>query len=59
MRAFCAGLRAWDAALFGGVDFKVTDGLKDGELFKALTVRKTDELAKRGAVIPSARVERT
>lgn len=48
IRNFCAKLREWDAALFGPVDFKITDNLGKKEAFKRLTVRKTDELVGYG-----------
>ena len=47
IRKFCQGLRAWNP-LFEETDFKLTDGLKAKERFKALTVRKTDELVAYG-----------
>ncbi|KAH8094057.1 hypothetical protein JL720_4046 [Aureococcus anophagefferens] len=48
VRKFCASLRAWDGALFGPADFKVTDGLEENQRFKALTIRKTEELVGYG-----------
>ena len=47
IRKFCMGLRAWNP-LFEETDFKLTDGLAAKERFKALTVRKTDELVAYG-----------
>jgi rhodanese-related sulfurtransferase len=47
IRKFCLGLRAWNP-LFEETDFKLTDGLQSKERFKALTVRKTDELVAYG-----------
>ena len=47
VRKFCKGLRAWNP-LFEETDFKLTDGLASKERFKALTVRKTDELVAYG-----------
>ena len=48
VRAFCLSLRRWDEKLFGPCDFKITDGLKKHELFKRLTIRKTEELVGYG-----------
>lgn len=48
IRAFCQALRDWKPDLFGETDFKVTDGLPNTKRFKALTVRKTEELVAYG-----------
>ncbi len=48
VRAFCRGLRRFDAKLFDAVDFKITDGLAEKQVFKALTIRKTEELVGYG-----------
>ena len=48
LRAFCEALRAWKPELFNQTDFKFTDGLPASRRFKALTVRKTDELVAYG-----------
>ena len=47
MRAFCEGLREWKE-VFLETDFKVTDGLATGKLFKALSIRKANELVAYG-----------
>jgi predicted sulfurtransferase len=47
LRAFCEGLRKWNP-LFLETDFKFTDGLNPHERFKALTIRKTEELVAYG-----------
>lgn len=47
-RAFCEGLRRWDPDLFNETDFKLTDGLKTTEKFKALTLKNTQELVAYG-----------
>lgn len=47
-RAFCEGLRKWDPDLFNDTDFKLTDGLKMTEKFKALTLKNTLELVAYG-----------
>jgi len=47
-RAFCAGLRDWDRKLFGETDFKFTDGVPASKKFKALTIKRTDELVAYG-----------
>ena len=47
-RAFVEGLRAFDPDLFGQTDFKLTDGLKASEKFKALTLGKKEELVAYG-----------
>ena len=55
VRKFCLGLREWKP-IFEETDFKLTDGLKPSERFKALTIRKTDELVGyglAGAAAPS------
>mmetsp|Transcript_10690 Transcript_10690/g.23576 ORF Transcript_10690/g.23576 Transcript_10690/m.23576 type:complete len:569 (-) Transcript_10690:106-1812(-) len=55
MRGFCQGLRDW-MPIFNETDFKLTDGLEHRKKFKALTVRKVDELVAyglEGAFAPS------
>lgn len=55
VRAFCQGLRDWNP-IFEQTDFKFTDGLDNKKRFKALTVRKVDELVAyglEGAYAPS------
>ena len=47
VRLFCTRLRGWDSA-FAGTDFKITDGLDATQQFKALTIRKTDEIVAYG-----------
>jgi predicted sulfurtransferase len=47
IRAFCQGLRDWNK-LFMECDFKITDGLDNKKKFKALTIRKVDELVAYG-----------
>jgi predicted sulfurtransferase len=47
VRSFCVGLRQWNP-VFLDTDFKLTDGLAAKEKFKALTIRKTDELVAYG-----------
>jgi len=47
IRGFCEGLRTWNPT-FQDTDFKITDGLDPKERFKALTVRKTEELVGYG-----------
>jgi predicted sulfurtransferase len=47
LRAFCQGLRDWNK-LFMECDFKFTDGLDAKKKFKALTIRKVDELVAYG-----------
>lgn len=44
IRAFCRALRAWKPQLFNATDFKIDDSLRLDQHFKALTVRKVDEL---------------
>ena len=48
VRRFCEGLRAWKPDLFQHTDFKITDGLAESMVFKAFTLRKTDELVAYG-----------
>ena len=48
VRAFCQGLRDWKPDLFNNTDFKFTDGLPNSKKFKALTIRKTEELVAYG-----------
>lgn len=43
VRNFCYALRSWNK-VFENTDFKLTDGLLKKERFKALTLRKTEEL---------------
>jgi len=47
LRAFCQGLRDWNS-VFDETDFKFTDGIPVKQGFKALTIRKTDELVAYG-----------
>jgi predicted sulfurtransferase len=47
VRAFCEALRGWDQA-FSETDFKLTDGLRPKEKFKALTIQKTVEIVAYG-----------
>ena len=47
IRAFCEGLRKWKP-IFLETDFKLTDGVPYAHRFKALTLRKTDELVAYG-----------
>jgi predicted sulfurtransferase len=47
IRNFANGLRKWNK-IFEETDFKLTDGLDAKERFKALTIRKTDELVAYG-----------
>ena len=48
LRLFVTELRAWKPEVFNATDFKITDGLSTSEKFKALTIRKTDELVGYG-----------
>ena len=48
IRGFCNGLRAWKPELFNATDFKITDHFENRHVFKALTVRHTDELVAYG-----------
>lgn len=55
IREFCQGLRDWNP-IFNETDFKLTDGLEHRKKFKALTIRKVDELVAyglEGAYAPS------
>ena len=47
IRGFCMGLRAWNP-LFENTDFKITDHIDIKHAFKALTLRRTDELVSYG-----------
>jgi predicted sulfurtransferase len=47
IRAFCLGLRSWDKT-FEQTDFKISDGIYYGKRFKALTIRKVNELVAYG-----------
>ena len=61
VRQWCGELRKWNP-LFLETDFKLTDGLKAKEKFKALTIRKTDELVAYGLAgenAPSLRENKT
>eukprot|EP00658_Telonema_sp_P-2_P072836 TRINITY_DN61929_c0_g1_i1.p3 TRINITY_DN61929_c0_g1~~TRINITY_DN61929_c0_g1_i1.p3 ORF type:complete len:137 (+),score=44.89 TRINITY_DN61929_c0_g1_i1:324-734(+) len=42
------GLREWDPKMFGETDFKLTDGVPAGKKFKALTIKRTNELVAYG-----------
>ncbi len=54
VRAFCQALRDWDPTLFHETDFKITDGIPRRQLFKSLSVRKTDELVAYGLELDKA-----
>ena len=47
IRAFCYALREWDD-VFNETDFKITDGIEEGKMFKSLSIRKTNELVAYG-----------
>ena len=47
IRSFCYGLREW-SDIFNDTDFKITDGVEMDKMFKALSIRKTDELVAYG-----------
>jgi predicted sulfurtransferase len=47
IRSFCYGLREWKD-IFNETDFKVTNGVPMGKLFKSLSIRKADELVAYG-----------
>ena len=47
IRSFCSDLRGWDE-LFRETDFKITDGVDLGKMFRQLSIRKTDELVAYG-----------
>jgi predicted sulfurtransferase len=47
VRSFCVAMRAWDK-LFEQTDFKLTDGVPLGKLFKSLSIHKKDELVAYG-----------
>ena len=47
VRDFCYALREWDP-VFNNTDFKITDGVPRGQLFKSLSVKKADELVAYG-----------
>jgi UPF0176 acylphosphatase like domain len=49
IRAFCRALREeLDPVLFAETDFKITDNIAKSQLFKSLSMRKTDELVAYG-----------
>jgi hypothetical protein len=47
IRSFCYGLREWND-VFNDTDFKITDGVAADKMFKALSIRKTNELVAYG-----------
>jgi len=47
LRSFCYGLRQWND-IFNETDFKITDGVAKDKMFKALSIRKTNELVAYG-----------
>lgn len=47
-RQYCEGLRAFDARVFAETDFKLTDGVPANKAFKALTLKRTEELVAYG-----------
>jgi hypothetical protein len=49
IRSFCNDLREQlDPVLFAETDFKITDGIPKSQMFKSLSIRKTDELVAYG-----------
>ena len=48
IRDFCMALRKWKPDIFNQTDFKLTDGCSKEIQFKALSLRKVDELVKYG-----------
>ena len=48
IRSFCTGLREWKPAIFNETDFKITDGLEPEHDFRALTIKKTEDLVAYG-----------
>ena len=48
IRGFCYGLREWKPELFNETDFKIIDHVDVKSAFKALTIRRTDELVAYG-----------
>lgn len=48
VRGFCLGLRAWQPEIFQQTDFKITDHIAAKHAFRALTLRRTDELVAYG-----------
>ena len=47
IRSFCYGLREWKD-VFNETDFKLTDGVEMGKMFKSLSIRKANELVAYG-----------
>lgn len=47
IRNFCLDLRNWQS-VFNETDFKLTDGVPTGKMFKALSIRKANELVAYG-----------
>ena len=47
IRSFCYKLREWND-VFNETDFKLTDGVPMGKIFKSLSIRKTNELVAYG-----------
>ena len=47
IRSFCYALREWKD-IFKETDFKLTDGVPMGKLFKSLSIRKANELVAYG-----------
>ena len=47
-RAFCEGMRAHEPRVFGETDFKLTDGVRGNKAFKALTLKRMEELVAYG-----------
>ena len=47
IRSFCYGLREWKE-VFNETDFKLTDGVEMGKMFKSLSIRKANELVAYG-----------
>jgi predicted sulfurtransferase len=54
VRDFCQALRDWNTPLFDETDFKITDRIPRTQLFKSLSVRKTDELVAYGMELDKA-----
>lgn len=57
IRAFCQALREYSPSNFGGVDYKIVDGMADNKAFRGLKVWPVVELVNYGFEASQARLE--
>lgn len=58
IRAFCQDLREYEPEHFGQTDFKITDGLREGQMLRGLKVWHVNELVTYGFDLKTGSIER-